>query len=152
RAYELPTWEPPTDGGGSSSSRGLLPTPRAQDRETPYARGDYHANLDEWVGHHLAGSLNSLTRAAETLPDPEWTSVLPRAPETAPRADRGSEARGATWCCPARCSCSRLLPSMTWARRTRRIRGTPGPTGCARSTATATGTASGCTSRRCGCS
>lgn len=30
RAYALPTWEPPTDGSGSSSSPGLPRTPTAQ--------------------------------------------------------------------------------------------------------------------------
>lgn len=38
----------------------LLPTPRAQAREIPYARDDYHHNLEEWVGHYEAGTLHTL--------------------------------------------------------------------------------------------
>ncbi len=56
-AYALPTSEPHMDGSGCSS---LLPTPRAQARETPYAREDYHFNLEEWVGHALTDTLHLL--------------------------------------------------------------------------------------------
>ena len=56
-AYELPTWEQRTDGSGTSSLP-LLPTPRAQARQTPYPREDYHFNIEEWVGHFLEGTLH----------------------------------------------------------------------------------------------
>lgn len=63
RAYALPTWEPPTGGGGSSSSRGLLPTPQAHDAvkgksaeqvAAMRARGHGVANLNETVENLLA--------------------------------------------------------------------------------------------------
>ena len=47
----------------------LLPTPRAQARESPYARDDYHHNLEEWVGHYEAGTLHTLTDATVRQPD-----------------------------------------------------------------------------------
>lgn len=63
RAYALPTWEPHTDGGESSSSRGLLPTPQAHDAvkgksaeqvAAMRARGHGVANLNETVENLLA--------------------------------------------------------------------------------------------------
>src|SRR5690606_19403440 len=37
-AYELPTWEPPTDGSASLSSPGLLPTPMTVNRTSERAQ------------------------------------------------------------------------------------------------------------------
>jgi hypothetical protein len=47
----------------------LLPTPRAQARETPYAREDYHHNLEEWVGHALSETLHLLPTPRSALGD-----------------------------------------------------------------------------------
>ena len=57
--------------GGLTETIGVvLPTLRAQAREHPYAREDYHSNLEEWVGHWMEGSLDStfLNSGAPTPP------------------------------------------------------------------------------------
>ena len=57
---------PSSPGCEWRSELAMLPTPRAQARDVPYARDDYHHNLEEWAGHYEAGTLHTLPTPRDT--------------------------------------------------------------------------------------
>ncbi len=57
---------PSSPGCEWRSELATLPTPRAQARDVPYARDDYHYNLEEWAGHYEAGTLHTLPTTRDT--------------------------------------------------------------------------------------